>query len=288
MPYPDEEAILLRCRAVDLAHRVAYGFLARTGFRKANAVGSEPGEEDPVPALTWDRVDLARGVVFMQRSKTEKPRPLAMTPDMTRALTAWRRLRPEHAYVFADDEDAPLVLEARVFRAHLTAAGVTRAELHAKTKDSLAVRVHDLRALFVTVSLAQGKTETWIRDRTSHKTLSMLDRYRRQARMFEELNLGQLAPLDQAIPELAKAVGPASDGGTNGEDRAGADTDEVPEILPIVAAAVTGAPLLNPLRLPFRHFGLKRSFYQSLATLPKLLLPQGIPCPKRWGTLMGH
>lgn len=229
MPYPDEEAALLGCADVDLAHRVAYGFLARMGFRKSEATGSKPGEEDPIPPLTWDRIDLDRGVVFMRRSKTEKARPLAMPADVTRALASWRELRPSHVHVFADAADAPLVLEARVFRSHLRRAGVTRAELHTKTTDSLAVRCHDLRALFVTTSLAQGRSETWIRDHTAHRTISMLDKYRRQARMFEELNLGPLAPLDTAIPEIAERVGATSDEGANGKDRKGGDQAKSPK-----------------------------------------------------------
>jgi hypothetical protein len=90
----------------------------------------------------------------------------------------------------------------------------------------IAVRVHDLRALFVTVSLPPGKSETWIRDHTAHRSIAMVDRYRRQASMFEELNLGPLAPPDHAIPELAEAVGEASDDGPNGQDRKGADPVE--------------------------------------------------------------
>jgi integrase len=38
------------------------------------------------------------------------------------------------------------------------------------------VRVHDLRATFVTVSLANGKTETWVQDRTGHKSTLMIAR----------------------------------------------------------------------------------------------------------------
>jgi len=34
----------------------------------------------------------------------------------------------------------------------------------------------------------------------------MLYGYRRQARMYAELNLGELAPLDQAIPEFAATI----------------------------------------------------------------------------------
>lgn len=69
----------------------------------------------------------------------------------------------------------------------LKLAGVTRTELFESTEHTGKMRAHDLRATFVTFSLPEGKSETWIRDRTAHKTLSMVDRYRRTARQFEEL-----------------------------------------------------------------------------------------------------
>jgi hypothetical protein len=61
------------------------------------------------------------------------------------------------------------------------------------------LRAHDLRATFVTMSLAEGKSETWIRDRTGHKTASMIDRYRRAARQVQELELGSLVDLVEGL-----------------------------------------------------------------------------------------
>jgi integrase len=51
---------------------------------------------------------------------------------------------------------------ARAFRRHLAAAGVDRAELFEKTDLRAPIRLHDLRATFVTLSLAHGATETWV------------------------------------------------------------------------------------------------------------------------------
>ena len=45
--------------------------------------------------------------------------------------------------------------------------------------------------------------KTWIADRTGHKSSQMINRYRRQARTHRELDLGELKPLVDAIPELA-------------------------------------------------------------------------------------
>jgi integrase len=62
------------------------------------------------------------------------------------------------------------------------------------------MRVHDLRATFVTVSLATGKTETWVADRTGHKSSEMINRYRRSAWTWSETALGGLDPLDACFP----------------------------------------------------------------------------------------
>ena len=68
-------------------------------------------------------------------------------------------------------------------------------------------RAHDLRATFVTVALATGKTETWVSDRTGHDGHSMIERYRRKARTW---NLGELAPFYAAIQELAATEPPVT------------------------------------------------------------------------------
>ena len=62
------------------------------------------------------------------------------------------------------------------------------------------------------LGLANGKTESWISDRTRHGSSVMINRYRRSARTAAELGLGALAALDSALPELAAVVqgGPAT------------------------------------------------------------------------------
>jgi hypothetical protein len=96
---------------------------------------------------------------------------------------------------------------AEHLRADLKAAGVTRSELFERSAVRRPVRVHDLRATFVTISLANGKSETWVADRTGHRSSEMINRYRRQARTWSELGLGELSPLNRALPDLA-AIAP--------------------------------------------------------------------------------
>jgi hypothetical protein len=92
---------------------------------------------------------------------------------------------------------------ADMFRKDLLTAKVDRAEL-LDTSSPLRrqVRLHDLRASMVTIGLANGRPEEWVRRRTGH-TSSALERYRRVAATLRELTLGDWTPLDGAIPEVA-------------------------------------------------------------------------------------
>ncbi len=56
------------------------------------------------------------------------------------------------------------------------------------------------------MSLANGKSEAWVQDRTGHKSSLMINRYRRAARTAAELHLGDFTSLDEAIPELARLL----------------------------------------------------------------------------------
>jgi len=51
--------------------------------------------------------------------------------------------------------------------------------------------------------LGNGKSESWISDRTGHKSSQMINRYKRTARTFAELQTGELTPLNEALIELA-------------------------------------------------------------------------------------
>ena len=94
---------------------------------------------------------------------------------------------------------------AESLRDALETAGVDRPQLFEKTDTRMPLRAHDLRASFVTVNLALGKSEAWITDRTGHRSSQMIYRYKRQARTHAELNLGGFLPLSEALPELRQA-----------------------------------------------------------------------------------
>ena len=88
---------------------------------------------------------------------------------------------------------------------HLQTAGGIRAELFERTAKRAPMRAHDLRATFVTLALAANRTETWVCDRTGHRSSQLLNKYRRAARTAAELELGWLVALDEGITELTAA-----------------------------------------------------------------------------------
>lgn len=182
--YPDEERALLSCAEVPIAYRMFFGVLDREGMRLSELLDAD-----------WTQFDLVRGVFTIDTNKTNDPRAWALAPDVVSAMKRWR-LRCKDPKPFTQIDSNHIAGRLRDF---LELAGVDRSELFQNDAVRGQMRVHDLRATFVTISLAEGKSETWIRDRTAHKSTSMIDRYRRAARMAAELNLGPLAPLPVAL-----------------------------------------------------------------------------------------
>lgn len=161
--------------------------------------GSEQRSSE-VFALRWGDLDLKRGLVRLDENKTDEPRAWALNPHVVKALRYYRRstCKP-HDLVF---RHAPGSKDAEILRADLQTAGVTRSELFESSKTRLPFRLHDLRGTFVTVSLANGRTETWAADRTGHRSSQMINTYRRVARTAAEVGVGDLVALDAACPEF--------------------------------------------------------------------------------------
>jgi integrase len=213
--YPSEDAQLLACKGepageaqparlgVPLCYRVLYGFLAREGMRTGEAERLRWGD------IMW--TDDGIGAVTLDQNKTDDPRAWTLTPGVSRALTAWRELTPhgeDEDHVFVDEDGRSLegARLAQGFREHLMCAGTDRKQLFERSHNRRPIRAHDLRATFITVALANGKTETWVMDRTGHESSVMIARYRRAARSLAELRVGDMLPLDHAIPELTEQL----------------------------------------------------------------------------------
>lgn len=213
--YPDEVRRLLACPAVPFAFRLLWGFLTAEGCREGEAL-----------ALTWADLELKRGSIRLDKNKTDDPRAWALDKGTAAALRTYRERYRSDAQlgdrVFLDPDGRPHTQYgmAELLRAHLEAIGLKaeRPELFESTETRRRMRVHDLRGTFVTVALANNRTEAWISDRTGHRSSVMLNVYKRTARNFLELDLGPLTPLDQAIPELGDERGDGGIPGSSGGD----------------------------------------------------------------------
>jgi integrase len=197
--YPAEDAALMACKEVPVEERLLFGFLAREGMRVSEAA-----------SLLWKEVDLKIGSVSLDQNKTDDARTWKLDPGVTRALAVLHeRTKPAgETLVFPAPggvpfDDANKDRLAEVLRDRLEEAGVNRAELIEDGVNRRRLRVHDLRGTFVTLNLAAGKSESWVKARTGHTSSIMIARYDRAARTAKELALGELKPLDAAIPELA-------------------------------------------------------------------------------------
>jgi integrase len=204
--YPDEESAFLSDATHAIHWRMFFGFLARAGFRADEGAG-----------LTLDAVDVERGIIRLDENKTDDARAPTYVdvPGFVDALAWWkatyRKDAPPEAPFFVQPNGERIRVDGLAERYRtmlettLRAAGLYRAELFVGGDRRMKVRVHDLRGAFVTYALANGRTETWVMDRTGHRSSHMVNRYRRVARTVAEAELGDLTPLDEAIPEVAAA-----------------------------------------------------------------------------------
>ena len=206
--YPAEDAKLVACREIPIERRLVYGILAREGMRASE-----------LARLRWRDLDLEHGRIRLDKNKTSDPRAWALDPSVARALAWWKKTTGGEAddlvigidlhlgawWLHGDlDGDDPR-WSGKARPGDLRTAGITRPELFERNAGRQPIRMHDLRATFVTLSLANGKTEQWVTDRTGHKSSAMVALYSRQARTWAELKLGELAPLDELLPEMGGA-----------------------------------------------------------------------------------
>ena len=197
--YPSEEKALLACTKIPVEWRLAIGILTREGMRISELLG-----------LEWSDVDLDAGLLSLDENKTDDPRSWALDPSVVQALRRWKEMLKRDA--LATSKIAVHPMSGRTLtpehaavrlRKYARLAGIDRPQLYEKSEKRIPLRAHDLRGTFVTVSLAQGRTESWVADRTGHGSSDMIQTYKRPARSFKEVNLGPLAPLHESIPELA-------------------------------------------------------------------------------------
>ncbi|WP_437686507.1 tyrosine-type recombinase/integrase [Sorangium sp. So ce176] len=168
-------------------------------------------------------VDLDSGVLRLEKNETNDPGVRALSPGVAPALRAWLALRSNPApsaplFVNEDGDRFSVEHAAERFGAHLQLAGIDRPELFEDSDERQQVRTHDARSTIITVALANGRSETWIDDRAGRRSSVRRQRYRRAARTFAELGLGELASLAEGIPELGGGGGTTGSGTEQGAD----------------------------------------------------------------------
>jgi len=203
---PADVSIVCGCQSISVHDRVFYGFLAQEGTRVSEA-----------RSLRWMDVSLmgatAVPMVNVYRTKTDTRGRWILAPGMWDALQRYReRFRqgePDTALVF-QPTFAPTD-EAWAFRRHLWHAGVRRPDLfdHDPARQQYRVRAHDLRGLFVTVCYAAGQTDEYVRARTGHADVKMLDLYKNQSELLVAMGQTAFALLTEVIPELRTVPVPA-------------------------------------------------------------------------------
>jgi integrase len=193
--YPEEDQALLADERIPFEYRLLYGLIVRTGLRFMEALALEPRD-----------IDLKKGTLTVRKSKTGVPRLFRCSPDVVASLAAWLETPRERLFAEVSPSNA-----ARLFRQHLKAAleqaGLSLRDLFTRTKEQRPIRIHDLRATFVTLYLGAGQTERWVMDRTGHQQSAMLAKYSRQARHAAELELGPPLPLDECLRAVRGADG---------------------------------------------------------------------------------
>jgi len=214
--FPLEDLALMRHTDIPLVKRVYIGAAHREGPRRGNLV-----------TLTWSCLLLdfedGSGYLSLDHTKNGRDANWALDPGTAEALRQWKKICPSKTYVFPELalpqarrrplQDRPMHVShfSDELRAWLQECGVDRPKLFERNQHRIPLRAHDLRASFVTLALANGRTEAWVTTRTGHTTSAMLNRYRRDAESIAELNLGWFAPLHKAIPEFATMGSPAND-----------------------------------------------------------------------------
>jgi hypothetical protein len=146
-------------------------------------------------------------MVRLDENETDDPRAWALDPGLARALRSTARawLPTQRAQIRISIQRSSSGWprpSACTWNAPASARSAPSRSSFVTTAARQQISVHHLRGTFVTLALANGRPESWVMARTGHRSSQMVNRYRRIATSFAELNLGELAPLDQAIPAL--------------------------------------------------------------------------------------
>jgi integrase len=221
--YPAEDLQLLRsapddvgfCRDADehFLFRLLFGTLNREGMRVDEALG-----------MRWRNLDRDNGVIAIGTRKNGRAGTWPAAEGTLDALWALRDCTKDGPFEKLPQDEK----YAARLRKMLLMAGVDRHALHNNEPGRRRLRAHDLRATFVTLALASGRSENWVSTRTGHMSSGQVNGYKRQAETAVELGHTEfLVPLDLALglrvlndgptPSSSSCVGEGARGETEGE-----------------------------------------------------------------------
>jgi hypothetical protein len=255
--FPSEFRALVSCRKVPAAWRRMYAVTTYLYLRAAEA-----------RALEWPDVDMEHGVALIHRTaddsgrldstKSQRARRVAIEPAL---LPMLRRMHARAGGVGRVLPRMPTEKHlAPMLRRHLTAAGVTRADLHNGDATRRALRFHDLRATGITWAAIRGDDPLKIKQRAGHRTFSTTEAYIREAEavrdgfgdVFPALPVEVVSSAD--LPERIGANGHAYEiAGDLAVGEAGFEPAvetrnerQSPQIVRVTSAATPAKPDRNP------------------------------------------
>jgi len=192
--YPSEFLKFLQCETVPMAWRrlvaVAIYSYARAGELRA---------------LTWDDVDVDRGIITITKSieaatgrvkstKSKAPRMLPIEPALLPLLVAMKEESGGTGYVVELPGDGHA---ARGLRSWLEEAGIERRGLFAQGPSVRRIRFHDMRASGITWMAVRGDDPMKIQTRAGHTDFKVTQSYVREAEVLRQ-GFGEPFP---AIPD---------------------------------------------------------------------------------------
>lgn len=150
------QRILEACRDSRNEHLLLIVLIAMT-------TGMRQGE---ITGLTWDCVDLDRGVVTLKETKNGRPRTTSLVGDALDLMKAHYFMRAKHTnLIFPAKKRFGRVSIREAWEHALKRAGIK------------GLRFHDLRHTFATYAAESGASNLELGTAMGHQTLQMLQRY---------------------------------------------------------------------------------------------------------------
>ncbi|MBN2379042.1 site-specific integrase [candidate division WOR-3 bacterium] len=128
----------------------------------ALSTGMRKGE---MQRLTWDDVNLPKGIITVKETKNNEIRHIPISKDLLPVLHGLHIERPHSRYVFSRPDGQAYGNWRRSFENACRQAGVEN------------FRFHDLRHTFASYLGMSGRNAFEIKALTGHKTIAMVDRY---------------------------------------------------------------------------------------------------------------